>query len=82
MRAETRCLRQRALLWPYRERQNLSRNNLVLKHDRDSYPRQRIFLNLLLREFFEFLNRVSHLLGRDVRFFLCGCAKRRQQNQQ
>ena len=37
--------------------------------------------NEILREFFEFLNRVSHLLGSDVRFFLRRYAKWSRQNQ-
>jgi hypothetical protein len=40
-----------------------------------------VFLDLFLCELFEFLNRVRHLLGSDVRFFLRVDAKRRHRNQ-
>ena len=40
----------------------------------------RVFLNLLLRKFFKFLNSVSHLLGGDMRLLRCGRVKRRRQD--
>src|SRR5205823_8071651 len=56
-------------------------HSLILKHDRDCEPGQRVFLNLLLRELFQLLNRMSYLLGSDARFFGCDCNGLIQQGQ-
>ena len=55
-------------------------HRVVLKHHCDRNSRHNVFLDLLLCEFFEFLNRVRHLLGCHLRFFLRVDAKRRPQN--
>ena len=44
-------------------------HHLVLKHDRDGQTRHRVFLNLFLRQFFEFLNGSIYLLRSDLGLF-------------
>ena len=55
-------------------------HDLVLKHDCDRETGYRVLLNLLLRQFLDFLNSVRHLLGGDMRLLRCGGAKRCRQD--
>src|SRR6266481_6175943 len=55
-------------------------HDFVLKHDCDRETGYRVLIDLLLRQFLDFLNSVHHLLGSDMRLFRCGNTKRRRQD--
>ena len=50
-------------------------HDFVLKHDCDRETGYRVLINLLLRQFLDFLNSVHHLLGGDMRLL---CWRRRR----
>src|SRR4029078_9105653 len=50
-------------------------HDFVLKHDCDRETRYRVLIDLLLRQFLDFLSSVRHLLGCDLRLL---CWRRRR----